>query len=56
MSLSTVLKTIKEMGLFEHHGAQGEEPMEPLEQVGPRKQESMGTFDDNGGPEAGWVP
>ena len=29
-------------------GAPGEEPMEPHEQVGPLKQESMGTFDDYG--------
>ena len=44
------------MGPLELDGASGEEPMEPLEQVGPLKQESMGPFDDNGDPKASWGP
>ena len=38
------------MGPPELNGAPGEELMGPLEQVGPLKQESTGTFGDNGGP------
>ena len=44
------------MGPLELDGAPGEEPMVPLEQVGPLKQESMGPFGDNGAPEASWGP
>ena len=38
------------MGPLELDGAPGEEPMGPLEEVGPLKQESMEQFGDNGGP------
>ena len=42
------------MGLLELNGAPGEEPMGPLKQVGPLKQESMGPSGDNGALEASW--
>ena len=35
---------------LEPDGAPGEEPMWPLEQVGPLKQEFIGPFGDNDGP------
>ena len=34
----------------------GEEPKGPLEQVGPLKQESTGSIDGHGAPEASWGP
>ena len=41
---------MKTMRPLELDGVPGEEPMGPLEQVGPLKQESAGPFGDNWGP------
>ena len=48
--IKSKLARLKTMGPLELDGAPGEELMGHLEQVGPLKQESMGPFDDNGGP------
>ena len=44
------------MGLMELDGAPGEEPMGPLEQVGPIRQELTGPFGDQGAPGDNWGP
>ena len=47
---------MKTMGSLKLNGAPGEEPMGPLEKVGPLKKESMRPFGDNGAPVASWGP
>ena len=48
--IKSKLARLKTMGPLELDGSPGEEPVWPLEQVGPVKQESMAPFGDNEGP------